>query len=210
LGGDAKAGVGRKRLSTSSERLDVQRLQERFGDAIVGVKEYRGDTFVSIRKERLRDVIGFLKSDPDLDYRYFSECVGVDYSAWKHERDLPNRFEVVYNLMSMKTYDRLFIKVGVDDGDAIDSIKDIFLGAEYPEREINDLFGIVFRGNEQEGRFLLPDDWIGYPLRKEFPLGGEDVAFDQATMGPAVEDVSMPHAGESFEGKTGSEDVSGR
>jgi NADH-quinone oxidoreductase subunit C len=51
---------------------------------------------------------------------------------------------------------------------------------------------------------------MGYPLRKEYPLGGEDVLFDRGQHGPAIEDVSMPHAGESFEGKTGSEDVSGR
>jgi len=71
---------------------------------------------------------------------------------------------------------------------------------------------VKFEGNElaKGERFLLPDDWIGFPLRKEYPLGGEDVLFDQGDRGPAVEDVSMPHAGESFEGKTGSEDVSGR
>jgi len=71
---------------------------------------------------------------------------------------------------------------------------------------------VRFEGNEEIGgqRFLLPDDWIGFPLRKEVPLGGEDVLFDQGEHGPAVEDVQMPHAGESFEGKTGSEDVSGR
>jgi NADH-quinone oxidoreductase subunit C len=74
------------------------------------------------------------------------------------------------------------------------------------------MFGIVFEGNAARAgqRFMLPDDWQGFPLRKEYPLGGEDVNFDQGTRGPAVEDVSMPHAGESFEGKTGSEDVSGR
>ncbi|MBN9501363.1 MAG: NADH-quinone oxidoreductase subunit C, partial [Armatimonadetes bacterium] len=79
-------------------------------------------------------------------------------------------------------------------------------------KEIADLYGIQFDGNEFDKgeRFLLPDDWIGFPLRKEYPLGGEDVLFDQGDRGPAVEDISMPHAGESFEGKTGSEDVSGR
>ncbi|MBV6459201.1 MAG: NAD(P)H-quinone oxidoreductase subunit J, chloroplastic [Fimbriimonadaceae bacterium] len=197
-------------MSAAAERLDVKRIAEHVPGAILKIKEYRGDVFVCVRKERLRDVISLLKDDPELDYRYFSECLGVDYSAWQHERDLPNRFEVVYNLMSMKSYDRLFIKVGVDDGEEIDTIKDIFLGSEYPEREINDLFGIVFKGNVHEGRFLMPDDWVGFPLRKEYPLGGEDVSFDQDTLGPAVEDISMPHAGESFEGKTGSEDVSGR
>ncbi len=194
------------------ERLEAVRVRERFPNAILKVKEYRGDTFLCIRRESLRDVISFLKHDPELQYSYFSECVGADYSTWTHQRDFAEseRFEVIYNLMSLKHYSRIFVKVAVNDGDIVDSIKDIFLGAEYPEREIWDLFGVVFRGNEQTERFLLPDDWIGFPLRKEYPLGGEDVLFDKETRGPAVEDVSMPHAGESFDGKTGSEDVSGR
>lgn len=194
------------------ERLEVVRVRERFPNALLKVKEYQGDTFLCIRRETLRDVIAFLKNDPELQYSYFSECVGADYSAWEHERDFPEkeRFEVIYNMMSLKHYSRIFVKVAVNDGDKVASIKDIFLGAEYPEREIWDMFGVIFEGNEQTERFLLPDDWIGFPLRKEYPLGGEDVLFDKSTRGPAVEDISMPHAGESFEGKTGSDDVSGR
>lgn len=193
-----------------SERIEATRLREALPDVLLKVKVDRGDTFLCIRRNALRDVIEFLKNDPELDYGYFSECLGVDYSRWPHERDFDERFEVVYNLMSLLTYSRIFVKVGVDDGQTVPSIKDIFLGAEYPERETADMYGIVFDGNPLKGRFLLPDDWIGYPLRKEYPLGGEDVNFAHGDRGPAVEDVSMPHAGESFEGKTGSDTVSGR
>jgi NADH-quinone oxidoreductase subunit C len=193
-----------------AERLEAARLREAFPEALLKVKEFRGDTFLCVKRESVRDVIKLLKEHPDLDYGYFAECVGVDYSQWEHERDLDGRFEVVYNLMSLKHNSRIFVKVSVNDGETVPTVKDIFLGAEYPEREVNDLFGVIFEGNEQTGRFLMPDDWIGYPLRKEYPLGGDDVIFAQGDRGPAVEDVSMPHAGESFEGKTGSEDVSGR
>lgn len=193
------------------ERLEAVRVREKLPNALIKVKTFRDETFLCIDRKSLRDVITLLKNDPDLDYSYFSECVGADYSTWPHERDLEGRFEVVYNLMSLKHFSRIFVKVAVDDGQSIDTIKDIFLGAEYPEREIADLYGVVFEGNtDHPGRFLLPDDWIGYPLRKEYPLGGEDVLFAQGDRGPAVEDTSKPHAGESFEGKTGSEDVSGR
>lgn len=195
-----------------NERLEAVKVREKFGDALLKVKEYRGDTFLCVKRESIVDVLTFLKNDPDLEYTYFSECLGVDYSTWTHERDLPNRFEVIYNIMSLKYNSRLFVKVGVDDGETVPTAKGVYLGAEYPEREVQDLYGVKFEGNEEkEGmRFLLPDDWTGYPLRKEYPLGGEDVLFDQSTRGPAVEDKMMPHAGESFEGKTGSEDVSGR
>jgi NADH-quinone oxidoreductase subunit C len=193
------------------ERLEAVRVREKLPNALIKVKTFRDETFLCVRRESIRDVISLLKDDPDLDYSYFSECVGADYSTWTHERDLEGRFEVIYNLMSLKHYSRIFVKVAVDDGQTIPTLRDIFLGAEYPEREIADLYGVVFDGNtDHPGRFLLPDDWIGFPLRKEYPLGGEDVNFAQGDRGPAVEDVSMPHAGESFEGKTGSEDVSGR
>lgn len=193
------------------ERLDIRRVRERLGSALLNVKNDRGEIYLIIERTALVDTILALKNDPDLKYDYFAECVGVDYSAWQFERDLPNRFEVVYNIMSVTHATRLFIKVGVDDGQTVATLKHIFLGAEYPEKEISDLYGIQFEGNPVTGgRFLLPDDWVGYPLRKDVPLGGEDVVFHEDTTGPAVEDIAMPHAGESFEGKTGSEDISGR
>jgi NADH-quinone oxidoreductase subunit C len=194
------------------ERLEAVRIRERFPDALLKVKEFRGDTFLCVDRSRLPEIVRFLKEDDELKYTYFVECLGADYSQWEHERDLAERFEVVYNLMSLKHASRIFLKVGVDDGQTVPTLKEIFLGAEYPEREVQDLFGVVFEGNgpHPNERFLLPDDWMGYPLRKEYPLGGEDVLFDRGQHGPAIEDVSMPHAGESFEGKTGSEDVSGR
>src|SRR2546423_7491735 len=195
-----------------TERMEVVRIRERLPKAIIKVKEFRGDTFICVKRELIRDVISLLKNHHDLHYDYFSECLGVDYSTWDHERDLEERFEVVYNLMSTKHASRIFVKIGVNDGQKVPTCKYIFLGAEYPEKEIADMYGILFDGNElpKGERFLMPDDWLGFPLRKEFPLGGEDVLFDKGDRGPAVEDVSMPHAGESFEGKTGSADVGGR
>lgn len=197
---------------SGTERLEVVKVRSEIGGALLKVKEFRDETFLCVSRERLVDVVSLLKNDVDLRYDYFAECVGADYSTWEHERDLSERFEVIYNLYSTKNSSRLFVKVGVDDGQSIPTLKHLFLGSEYPEKEIGDLYGIHFAGNElEEGeRFILPDDWVGYPLRKEYPLGGEDVLFDRGDRGPAVEDISMPHAGESFEGKTGSEEVSGR
>ncbi|MDR3688836.1 MAG: NADH-quinone oxidoreductase subunit C [Fimbriimonas sp.] len=196
--------------AAETERLEVSKIQDAFPDAIIKVKEFRGETYICVKRESLPDVAKLLKEDPELQYTYFCECVGADYSQWRHERDLEERFEVIYNLMSISLKSRIFLKVGVDDGQTVPTLVPIFLGAEYPEREVNDLFGVKFEGNEHPGRFLLPDDWIGYPLRKEYPLGGDDVIFDGGDRGPAVEDTSKPHAGESFSGKTGSVEISGR
>ena len=192
------------------ERLEITKVREAFPDDLLKVKEFRGETYLCVTTNALVGIAQLLKEDSDLEYTYFCECVGVDYSRWPHQRDLAGRFEVVYNLRSLKHHSRIFLKISVDDGQTVPSLKPIFLGAEYPEREINDLFGVIFTGNEHVGRFLLPDDWVGHPLRKEYPLGGDDVLFDGGDRGPAVEDLMVPHAGESFTGRTGSESVSGR
>ncbi|MFN3684246.1 MAG: NADH-quinone oxidoreductase subunit C [Fimbriimonadaceae bacterium] len=195
-------------LQTGS--VEERKLREALPDALVKAKVHKGELYLCVRREQIREVAALLKNDPELEYKFFSECVGVDYSRWEHERDLEGRFEVVYNLLSLKLNKRIFVKVAVDDGQKVPSLIPVYAGAEYPEREIWDLFGIVFEGNEQSQRFLMPDDWVGHPLRKEYPLGGEDVEFAGGERGPAVEDIAMPHAGESFEGKTGTEEVSGR
>lgn len=185
-------------------------LQKTLGDKLVKSIQKQAGTFYCVDKSGLLDALTALRDQHD--FKFFSECVGADYSTWTHERDLPGRFEVVYNLLSLSTGDRVFVKTSVDDGESIPSAISVYQGAEYPEKEIGDLYGIKFEGNElKEGqRFMLADDWVGFPLRKEYPLGGEDVLFDLGTRGPAIEDKMKPHAGESFEGKTGTEEVSGR
>lgn len=194
----------------SGIRADVESLRSVLGDQFFGHKVDRDSQYVWIHRDSIVKALEHLKANEEFQYDYFVECVGVDYSTWPHARDLAERFEVVYNVYTTKHFDRLFLKIGVNDGDSVPTAKHVFLGAEYPEREINDLLGIHFAGNEHPGRFLLPDDWTGYPLRKEYPLGGEDVLFDGGDRGPAIEDRMVPHAGESFEGRTGSEGVSGR
>ena len=197
---------------TGAVGTEAEAITSACGPIVRATKEFRGETYICIETTKIVQAIEALKDDPELAYDYFVECLGIDYLTWKHERDLPERFEVVYNLFSTKNNSRVFLKVGVNDDQTIPTVKNLFLGAEYPEREVQDLYGIIFEGNGPDAtmRFLLPDDWIGYPLRKDVSLGGEDVRFHGGTEGPAVEDMQAPHAGESFEGKTGSEDVSGR
>lgn len=192
------------------QRLEAVKVKALLGDDLIKVKETLGETYLCVKADRLVDVLALLKNDSSLDYSYFCECVGVDYLTWTHERDLKGRFEVIYNLMSLKHSSRIFVKVAVDDGQKIPTAKNLFLGAEYPEWEVWDLLGVEFEGNERKERFLLPEDWVGHPLRKDVGLGGEDVMFHAGTEGPAIEDMQAPHAGESFEGRTGSGDLSGR
>ena len=181
-----------------SERPEVMRIRERFPDAVREVFTFRGDTWVVLNKAYLPDVCRLLRDEPDLSYRFLSDIVGIDQLGRREPR-----FEIVYNLYSFRTFTRLFLKVCVNEGETVPSVTGIYPGANFPEREVYDMFGIVFEGHPDLRRILMPDDWVGHPLRKDFPLGGEQVVFDQNTLGPSIAEVQTPHPGESFFGKTG-------
>ena len=193
-----------------SERIEYQKIAAHYPDAIEEVYEFRGDTWLYIRKERLLEVCRLLHDDRDLGYLYISDITAIDWLPYWEKGEKPKRFEVVYNLYSPVSFGRIFLKVRVDDGEPVPSVTGIWEGANYPEREVYDMFGIPFEGHPNLKRILMPDDWVGHPLRKDFPLGGEEIPFAQDTWGPSIEDKTHPHAGESFEGLTGSEPVSGR
>ena len=193
-----------------SERIEYQKIAAHYPDAIEEVYEFRGDTWLFIRKERLLEVCRLLRDDPDLGYLYISDITAIDWLPYWEKGEKPKRFEVVYNLYSPVHFQRIFLKVRVDEGERVPSVTPIWEGANYPEREVYDMFGIPFEGHPNLKRILMPDDWVGHPLRKDYPLGGEEIPFAQGTWGPAIEDLTHPHAGESFEGKTGTEPVSGR
>lgn len=195
---------------TDGVRLDIAKLKDRFGDILLDIGEYRGDYRVSVPREKAIEVATFLHNDPDLQYRFFSDALAVDYSKWELPRPVPERFEVVYNLYSMLHFSRIFLKVPVPDGEECPSMTAVYQGANWPEREIWDLMGIPFTGHPDLRRILTPPDWVGHPLRKEYPLGGEQVQFPSDTLGPSIGEIQQPHAGESWEGKTSSEDVGGR
>ncbi|GIV04609.1 MAG: NADH-quinone oxidoreductase subunit C [Fimbriimonadales bacterium] len=193
-----------------SERIEYQKIVAQYPDAVEEVYEFRGDTWLYVKKERLLDVCRLLRDDPTLCYLYISDITAIDWLPFWEKGEKPKRFEVVYNLYSPVSFQRLFLKVRVDDGESVPSVTGIWEGANYPEREVYDMFGIPFEGHPNLKRILMPDDWVGHPLRKDFPLGGEEIPFAQNTWGPSIEDKTHPHAGESFEGLTGTEPVSGR
>jgi NADH-quinone oxidoreductase subunit C len=193
-----------------SERIEYQKIVAQYPDAIEEVYEFRGDTWLYVKKEYLLDVCRLLRDDRELSYLYISDVTAIDWLPFWEKGEKPKRFEVVYNLYSPVSFQRLFLKVRVDEGESVPSVTGIWEGTNYPEREVYDMFGIPFEGHPNLKRILMPDDWVGHPLRKDFPLGGEEIPFAQGTWGPSIEDKTHPHAGESFEGLTGSEPVSGR
>lgn len=148
-------------------------LKTRFIDDVIGVSEFRGQTSVTVKKDNIINILRYLHDSEDADMKYLQDLSAVDYP----ERD--SRFEVVYHLHSFKFNTMLRIKALVTEKDCrIDSATVIWKGANWHERECFDMFGVVFKGHPDLRRILLPEDWIGYPLRKDYPAKGPDLEND--------------------------------
>jgi NADH-quinone oxidoreductase subunit C len=150
----------------------VERLRAALPDAVIKTSEFRGLASLYVKREAIVDVARFLRDDPDLSYNFLENLCGVDYLG----RD--PRFEVVYHLLSHPNHHRICLKVGVPEVDpSVPTLTGVWATANWQEREAYDLLGIAFAGHPGLYRILMPDDWEGHPLRKDVPLGGEEVAF---------------------------------
>lgn len=149
------------------ENQTVQRLQERFPQAILSVQEFRGETTVRVHPDDLLTVCQFLRDHSELAFTFLTDLCGVDY--------LPQspRFAVVYLLYNLPRSEHLRLEVRVDgDPPQVPSVTALWPTANWHEREVHDLFGIDFPGHPNLERILLPDDFVGFPLRKDFPVFG--------------------------------------
>jgi len=153
------------------QNLTLKKVKEKFSDSIQGVIEFRGELTIVIEKESLLALCSFLKDDPELQYNFLSDVTAVDYP----ERG--KRFEVVYNLYSILERWRIRLKVNVGEEESVPSVTSLWDSANWPEREVFDLFGIRFDNHPDLTRIVMPDDWVGHPLRKDFPLTQEEVTF---------------------------------
>lgn len=156
----------REELQAPAESLALQRLREQFGEIILETKVWRNETTVVLAPQDLPRVCRFLRDDPDLAFDFLSDVTGVDRLGWPEA--LP-RFEVVYHLYSLQHQRRLRLKVRVNEGQAVPSVTGIWETANWHEREVYDLFGVPFEGHPDLRRILMPDDWEGHPLRKDYP-----------------------------------------
>ena len=135
-----------------------------------------GDQWVTVPAERIREVLSALKSD---GYRLLVFLTCVDHLV-DASREFPARYELVYQLRDLEKPADLRVRAFVDgDPPRIDSVHDIFPPADWDERETYDMFGIVFADHPGLTRILMPDDWVGHPLRRDYPVGGEVVEFSE-------------------------------
>lgn len=138
-------------------------IQDKF--AILNV-ETEPDLTIYVASDKLLPICQFLHDDPELNFVYVADITAVDYP------ERTPRFDVVYHLYSIDKNHRVRVKTGVNEGNGIFSVTGIWKGADWFEREVYDMFGIEFTGHPDLRRILLPDDWTGHPLRKDYPLQG--------------------------------------
>jgi NADH-quinone oxidoreductase subunit C len=147
----------------------VDALRATFGNAIGRALESCGDTIVYVSRDRLLDVLRWLRDTPGQGYDYLVDVTAVEY------RDRERLLELVYKLRSLERKADLRVKVELDPGGdlAVDSAVPVWRGADWLEREVFDMFGITFRGHPDLRRILMWETYAeGYPLRKDFPLRG--------------------------------------
>lgn len=150
-----------------TQQAAVEKLKGKFSASVLGVAEYRGETTVTVKKEDVVAIATFLKQE--LGFNFLSDLCGVDYLG-----QAP-RFMVVYNLYSIGAKQRLRLKVPVEESDPrVETVSGVWSTANWHERECWDLMGISFDNHPDLRRILLPADWQGHPLRKDYPLQGPD------------------------------------
>jgi NADH-quinone oxidoreductase subunit C len=151
----------------SAKNPVVQKLREWDALAVAETIEFRGETTVVVPREHLRRAAEFLASEPSLRFTFLSDITTVDRFP------LEPRFEVNYQLLSMDRRERLRLRVKLPGNSvAVESVTPIWPTANWHERENFDLFGIQFEGHPDLTRILMPDDWEGHPLRKDYPVEG--------------------------------------
>jgi NADH-quinone oxidoreductase subunit C len=151
-------------MPATTPTLDA--LKARFGE--LPASEFRGDTRVVVGKERLAEVMGFLKASAQFDLLVDVTC--VDYLNYRGATD---RFGLAYLLANTITNERITVRCYVNDPNpAVPSLVPLWNGANWLEREVYDMFGIVFDGHPDLRRILMPEEFTAYPLRKDYPLQG--------------------------------------
>ncbi|MBI2822503.1 MAG: NADH-quinone oxidoreductase subunit C [Acidobacteria bacterium] len=146
----------------------VLRLQEHFPGVVLAAQSFLNQKILTLDASKILPVCEFLKDDPECGYDLLEDVTAVDYP----ERE--KRFVVTYQLCSISHNVQLRLKCNIAENEEIASVCPVWPAANWLEREVFDMFGIVFAGHPDLRRILLPEDWVGYPLRKDYDLRKQD------------------------------------
>ncbi len=148
----------------TEENLTVRKVRERFPEAVLSIKNFRNETTIIVTAGDIVRTCRHLKEDPDLRYDFLSDLTAVDRLG-EHPR-----FDLVYQLYSLQFKRRIRLKLQVKEGETVPSVTSVWSTANWHEREVFDMFGIVFEGHPDLRRILMPEGWEGHPLRKDYPV----------------------------------------
>jgi NADH-quinone oxidoreductase subunit C len=158
-----------------------ERLKARFGDDVGPLSEPKIDPFCVVKRERIVDVCRFLKAEPDLALDFLEDATAIDWPK-------RNVIEVVYHLLSYRHRHGIVLKVEADRAaPSVPTVESVWKGANWFERELYDLFGVDFPGHPDLRRIMLPDDWVGHPLRKDYQEAGGWHGISNVRENPLVE-----------------------
>jgi NADH-quinone oxidoreductase subunit C len=173
----------------------LARLQARLPQHILGVDDFRGDEEAWVAPAAWLEVSRFLRDDPDCAMNHFVDLTAVDWP--EREPNIP-RFDVVLFVRSLAKNHRVRLKTRVRDGEELDSLCSVWKGADWTEREVYDMFGIRFRNHPDLRRILMYDEFVGYPLRKDYPIDKTQPLIPYRDVPPSKLDPFGPEMGNPY------------
>jgi NADH-quinone oxidoreductase subunit C len=147
----------------------LELLAQELPDAVLDTEHFRGKAALHVRPEAIRSTLAFLR---DKGFGFLASVHGLDYYPQEP------RLGVHYEILDMDALDRITVKLRVPtDAPEVESVTEDWPTADHQEREVYDMFGVIFRGHHDLRRILMPEDYEGHPQRRDFPIGGEPVLF---------------------------------
>ena len=188
-------GQGRKRDKMDESLTELgEYCMNALGGAAKSYEIYAGQITLWVERDQIVKVLTFLRDDPNCLFKQLVDMTAVDHPS------RPERFEVVYNMLSLRQNQRLRVKIATDEDTPIDSMVTIFNSANWFEREIWDMYGVFFANHPDLRRILTDYGFEGHPLRKDFPLTGYvEVRYDEEQKRVVYEPVSLVQEFRSFD-----------
>lgn len=180
------------RMAPDEGVIDAARAA--IGDALIDAQDRVGEIALTVRREAVVDVLRSLRDTPGLEYQQLMDIAGVDYP------ERAERFEVVYHLLSLTLNRRIRVKLSTDETTPVPSVVELWPVVGWFEREIYDMYGVVFAGNPDLRRILTDYGFEGFPQRKDFPLTGHvELRYSEAEKRVVYEPVDLPQDFRTFD-----------
>jgi NADH-quinone oxidoreductase subunit C len=178
----------------ASDKGVIDAAKAAIGAALVEARDLVGEITLVVERESIVDVLRALRDTPGLEYQQLMEIAGVDYP------DRPERFEVVYHLLSLTRNRRIRVKVSTDEAAPVPTVTGLWPVAGWLEREVYDMYGVIFAGNPDLRRILTDYGFEGFPQRKDFPLTGHvELRYSEAEKRVVYEPVQLPQDFRNFD-----------